>query len=154
MVRTKSTTKKQKVLGVTTSSRRRRVKESPEQSSESIDNKQVFQPDNSQNFVSRNAREAYQKLATRNMIYEFRVVLEDLCKGGLHVKEMLDAMGWTELLIRKVKVYPQLIKIFFANLSAMEDIVLRITVLKKTIEFDAEIINYVLHLPNEGLRIR
>ncbi|GLT31171.1 hypothetical protein SLA2020_059270 [Shorea laevis] len=154
MVRTKSTTKKQKVLGVTTSSRRRSVKESPEQSSESIDNEQVFQPDNSQNFVSRNAREAYQKLATRNVIYEFRVVLEDLCKGGLHVKEMLDAMGWTELLIRKVKVYPQLIKIFFANLSAMEDIVLRITVLKKTIEFDAEIINYVLHLPNEGLRIR
>ncbi|GLT79155.1 hypothetical protein SLA2020_506540 [Shorea laevis] len=150
MVRTKTAAKKQKGPAATTS-RRRRGQETHGDSSDSTNNEQVFQPDNPRNFVSRNAREAYQKLATRHVIYGFRVVLDDICRGGLHVKDMLDAMGWTELVTRKVKVYPQLIKIFYANLSAMdEDGVLRTTVLKKNIEFDAETINHILHLPNSG----
>ncbi|GLT34786.1 hypothetical protein SLA2020_092820 [Shorea laevis] len=149
-MKTKSTAKKQKGPAATTS-RRRRGAQTQGDSSDSTNNEQAFQPNNPRNFVSRNAREVYGKLATRNVIYGFSVVLEDICRGGLRVKGMLDAMGWTKLLTRKVKVYLKLIKIFYANLSAMdEDGVLRTTVLKKNIEFDAETINYLLHLPNEG----
>ncbi|GKV09924.1 hypothetical protein SLEP1_g21357 [Rubroshorea leprosula] len=132
------------------SGRRRKAEQSLEDSGESIDTKQVFQPDHPRNFVSRNAIEAYNKLGNRKVIYGFRVVLDDICKGGLHIREMLDAMGWTELVSRKVKVYPQLIKIFYANLSDSEDGGYRTTVLKKTFEFDAETINDVLQLRNEG----
>ncbi|GLT48856.1 hypothetical protein SLA2020_224490 [Shorea laevis] len=90
MVKTKKVTKKQKGLAATTLSRSRRVEETHGDSNESTNNEQVFQPDNPRNFVSKNAREAYQRLATRNVICRFRVVLEDICRGGLHIKEMLD----------------------------------------------------------------
>ncbi|GLT48445.1 hypothetical protein SLA2020_220700 [Shorea laevis] len=150
MVRTKRIVKKPRGQAASTSGRRRRAEQSPEESGESTDTEQVFQPDNPRNFVSTNALEIYRNLGNRNVIYGFRVVLEDICKGGLHIREMLDAMGWTELVTRKVRVYPQLIKIFYANLSDSEDGGYKTTVLRKTFEFDAETINDVLHLPNEG----
>ncbi|GLT29729.1 hypothetical protein SLA2020_045750 [Shorea laevis] len=150
MVRTKRIVKKPRGQAASTSGRRRRAEQSPEESGESTDTEQVFQPDNPRNFVSANALEIYRNLGNRNVIYGFRVVLEDICKGGLHIREMLDAMGWTELVTRKVRVYPQLIKIFYANLSDSEDGGYKTTVLRKTFEFDAETINDVLHLPNEG----
>ncbi|GLT74861.1 hypothetical protein SLA2020_466270 [Shorea laevis] len=150
MVRTKRIVKKPKGQAASTSGRHRRVEQSLEESGESTDTEQVFQPDNPRNFVSTNTMEIYRNLGNRNVIYGFRVVLEDICKGGLHVREMLDAMGWTESVTRKVRVYSQLIKIFYANLSDSEDGGYKTIVLRKTFEFDAEIINDVLHLPNEG----
>ena len=99
MVKQKTVAKRTKRAAPRSSLRRPRSDDESEHSEEET---QVFQPNKPKNFVSADARVKYQSLANRYIVYGHRVVLEDVCRGGLRIREMLDTMGWTELVTRKI----------------------------------------------------
>lgn len=100
----------------------------------------------------------YEQFMTRSDITSYFVnlhFLDHLAICDKTLRDLVEAMGWTNLLTLREPIYPSLVKVFYSNMLISDTAPNKIftSVGGVEIAFDVEELNRILMIPNEGFQV-
>ncbi|KAL2531876.1 Uncharacterized protein Adt_05227 [Abeliophyllum distichum] len=72
---------------------------------------------------------------------------------SFHIEDLFSGMGWVSILTLNDKVYPSIVKDFYKKMTFSPGTGITCLVRNKRIKFTQELIHFILHLKDGGIRL-